>query len=848
MAIRKQPPQRRKKIQADIPLDEELFTAAAREQQHSDIFTSLAGFATEPEHDELGIPEEATWHPESPGVLGNRFSPVQIGLLAGIVFVVAALAYALFGRIEPAHQAARPLQASLPSEGYAAPLPVVVDAPAASSLPLPEPAAPTPTHMAEIGLPNPEPLSLQIADKLYLAGDFENAFVTYDKLFQRLPPTEAQQPLRDFLLLRMALCSKNTGDITRSDTMFRTVSLSRLPMLRALARYHQSATLMERGRYLEAATKAYQTIALIEVVDYDKSWASAVQRQCLFLVAEALTRNLLSLRDGDTDLPRQLWGRHPDVDPFVNLDEPQLKVFLASGSEKLNEALLSPQIRAASEEGRWSVICNGAPIEELLSRFATNARFNLHWTDTGQVSLDEETVRKRPVYLYLNSATAQQVMTVAAGSVGLLAHMDDAGNVKITDPAFYTSLADHANLLRDESISLWQRFLLSAVDDKRIPNAHFALGLLHVVRDRIDDAIAEYKLVANRFPLDGLAPYALLHSGKLKVTLRDYAGAKNDLRQLIELHPDSELADRACLYLAETSMKAGSYDEAAGLYRKVYDLGLSLESQAESAFGAGRCFYETQEYEQAARWLNRYITLARDQSRREFQTACLLLAKTYLALEKPEQAHAALKLALKGELSHQQHVETATMLVRTYMQQGLYIEGLNILEGTQAWQLSQQETIELLLLRARILRSMGLMNKAITLLEEKSRFLPNPELKGRVALEIAACYSEAHRFEDARRTLSEMFALVQPGPLAQQIGCELARVCLRVGQAGQTISVCSQLLEHTTDADETEQINALLAEAYRAQSQYDRAIAALLANPAGGPNATQSPSAPETTQ
>lgn len=834
MALRRQPPHRRKKKQTDVPLDEELFAVDADQRRGSDLFTSLADFATEPAGDEFDVPSEPRRHTRPLRFLGDRLSAVQIVLLTGIVVVLVAMGHALLSRVKSVGVAARRLPSG-PAAGEFLPAPeTVAETPPSEAAPL--------TPEAPIGLPRPEPLSLQIADKLYLAGDFENALVTYERLFRRLPPTEAQQPLRDFLLLRMALCSKNTGDVSQSDSLFRTVSLSRLPMLRALARYHQSVTLIERQRYLEAVAKTYQTIALIDVVDYDRPWTQAVQRQCAFLVAEAMTRHLLSLRDADTDLPSQLWGRHPDVDPFVNLDEPQLRVLLASGAEKLEEALLSPQIRASDEEGRWRVACNGAPLEELLSRFATNVNLNVRWIDSGQVSLDEETVRQRPVYLYLTSAAPQQVVTVAAGSVGLLARIDGVGNVAISDPSFYTSLADHTSLLADESISLWQRFLLAAMDDARIPNGHFALGLLHVARGRLDDAIAEYKLVANRFAQEPLAPHALLHSGKLKVALRDYRGAKDDLKQLLELYPDSEVADRACLYLADTTMKAGSYEEAAGLYRKVHDLGLSLESQTESAFGAGRCFYEAQNYEQAARWLNRYVGLARERNRREFQTACLLLGKTYLALARPVQAHAALKLALKGELSHQQHVETTAMLVRTYMQQGLYLEGLNVLESTEAWQLSQQEMIELLLLRAAILRSMGLVDKAIALLAERSEFLPHPELKGRVALELAACYGQSRQFEEARKTLGETFALVQPGPLAQQIGWELARVCLRVGQPGQAISVCSQLLDHTSDAAQTEQITTLLAEAYRAQRQYDQAIAALLAGaPGAAPSVQTSP-------
>jgi len=328
------------------------------------------------------------------------------------------------------------------------------------------------------------------------------------------------------------------------------------------------------------------------------------------------------------------------------------------------------------------------------------------------------------------------------------------------------------------------------------------------------------------------------------VTLRDYAGAQQDLKQLVELYPDTELADRASLYLADATMKAGMYAEATSLYRKVYNLGLSRESQTASALGAGRCFYETQDYQDAAKWLNRYVTLARDQGRREFHVACLLLGKTYLALENPKQAHAALQLAMKGDLSRQQYVDTIATLVKTYIQQGLFLEALNTLEGTHAWQLSQQETIELLLLRAQVLRSIGLIDKAVAILGEKVQFLPSPELKGKVVLELTACYRDLGQFEQARSALSEVFALVEPGPLAEEIGCELARICLRVGQPSQAVTVCSQLLEHASGRTAGSKIQTLLAQAYREQKQYDRAVAAMLSGQSSRPETTATPAMP----
>jgi len=834
--------------QPQMPSDGDLFGVPPAEQPDAgDVFSSLAGFTAESfatETLEDRIPRPATLppiplHPSQVSLHLDRLSSVQKILVAGIIVISATLAYTVVSRMghrngaqvapSPGPKAELSLPRSQSATGSRQPASQTWDAKGdGPRLGMTSPRETEPLEAIEPSIPSPEPLSLQLANKLYENREYEHAFVSYDKLHRRLGAAEENRPLRDFLVLRMAMCSNRSGDATQADALFRTVSLSRLPILRALARYNQSVMLIERKRYLEAAAKAYQTISLIGVADIDAKWVSAVQQQCGFLIAEAMSRNLLSLSDADANLPAALWGRHPNVDPFVEMEEPQLRIFLASGSEKLDEAALSPQIHVAAVAGQWSVVCNGASIEELLARFASNAGLNLRWADGGQAAAADENIRKRPVYLYLPSATVQQVSTIAAGSVGLLAQLDSGGsNITVRDPTSYSSLSEHTKFLADESISLWQRFLLAADTDQRAPNGHFAVAMLQTVGGQLDEAISEYKLVANRFPKHALAPYALLESGRLRVRLRDYVGAHADLKQLVEVYPETDLADTAYRHLADATMKAGLFEEAAGLYQRVYNLGLSAESQAASALGTGLCSSEMGNHEETARWLNRYVTLVRDQNRPEFHTACLLLGKAYLALHKPQQAHVALNLALNGDLSRQQYVEVVAVLVKAYIEQGQLVEALQTIESTAGWQLSQQESIELLLLRVQVLRSIGLVNKAIALLEEKGQFLPSPELKGAVAIELAACYINNDEIETARKTLSDAFALVGPGPLAQQIGRELARTCLRLGQASQAVSVCSQLLEHASAAEKPPVLN-LLAEAYRKQGQYDRAMAAML--------------------
>ncbi len=814
-----------------VPPADDLFAApVAREPAYGDIFASLLDLASRPAEAVPAAPVPSPWpgaHEQSSSY--RRLSHLRWILIAGILTTAAVVVYTLVQRIT--------IRPEIPKEVAAEDStfdgrPLTEPAATQAAAPAPEPNTVT-AKTGAASVPAVEPLSLGVADKLYLAGDSENALLTYDRLSRRLPPAEEHQPMRDFLMFRMAMCYRNAGNTAQADAAFRTLSLSRPPLLRALARYHQSLALLERGRYLEAAAKAYQSLALIEVVDYDKKWVQAVQQQCRFLVAEAFTRHLLSLRDADAGLPDVLWSRHPNIDPFLNLDEPRLKVLLAAGSERLNEALLAPQIRSAPEAGRWSITCNGASIEELLARFASNAHLNIQWVDVSAGPLNEETVRRRPVYLCMDSATPEQVLAASAGSVGLLVQMDGRENVPIRDPSTYTSLTDHIATLTSESISLWNRFLLTAEEDKRLANAHFALGMLHALQERPDEAAAEYRLVATRFPKDALAPHALLASGKLKLALRDYPGAQKDLRQLADLYPDVSLSDQALLYLADASMRVGAYDDAIDLYRKVYNLGLSSVSQTESALGAGRSLYEIRNYEDAAKWLSRYVDLAKGQNRREFPATCLLLGKTYLELRKPQQAHTVLRLAMQGDLSREQHVDTVATLVKAYMQQGLMLEALGVLETTYTWQLSPEESMELLLLRAQVLRSIGLTDKAIATLRDRGQSLSNAELKARIALELAGCYAERGQYDQARTTLSDALPSAAPGPTSTQIGCELARVCLRMGQIDQTVSICTQLLRSVAGEDKGKLL-AILAEARRRQNDYSGAMSVLLEGPGGG--------------
>jgi len=674
-----------------------------------------------------------------------------------------------------------------------------------------------------------QPLSLEVARNLYAQKDYAGAYAAYDRLRQALPAGE--DLLRDFLRLQMALCSKEAVDLEQASSLLMTASQSRSPAIRIVANYSLSLLEIQRKRYLRARTRAYNTIALTKAVDFADDWVLSFECDCYFLAAECLTRHILSLSNADGDLPADLWSDPTaPFDFFGGLSEAELRKLLDSGSQHLNKALLDPRIQRLEHQNgppRWSVTSYGAPVEELLAKFAAGADLDIHWAleESGK-----DASRQRPVSLHLPAATSIQTVLIAAGAAGLLADLEDVGGrqkVTISDPTEYSSLSQHISFLSQHAISLWQTFVLTFYSDERLGNAHFLTGLLESQIGLPTEAVAEFKLVANRFSQMTLAPFALLHSSKLKASLRDYYGAREDLKQLVEQYPDTEIYGRAYLGLADATREAGLIEEASQLYERVYNFGLSPESKTSSAIGAAQCYYQTKAYEDATKWLVRYITLPGDDKRNNLYSAYFLLGQTCLASGKYQDACNAFEYALAEQNSREQYIEAITALVKSHIEQEHFVEALDALENMQAVALPQEQSVEMLLLRSKVLRLLGLVETAVVSLRNRSEYIADSQLNAKIAFELSQCHIANGDLELARTVLSETLLSVEPGLLAQAIALELADVSLKLGRSPQTVSVCLRLLDSDLSAPIKQKALKILAAAYSQQKDYDKAALAL---------------------
>ena len=757
----------------------------------------------------------------------SRLFRIQMILLVGTVAIALAFVYRFYkqssGSRRPAH---RPhITRYYPDTVRTTTGPV-------------SPQPPSEANQAQSSSVPPEkPLSLQLAHELFIQGDYQGAFEAYERLDQALPQPSgpltqdsSRQLIHDFLKVRMAVCLKLTNNTEQAEKLLRIACAGDSCALAAMSNYQRALIEFERKQYLEARTYAYRAMALCEAVTANADWALTLKKDCHFFIATTLSRRIVSLSNTDADIPAKLWRTNQHADFGCDITESDLQAFLASGNNKLTQVLMGPKVtklRLKDKIPHFEVISNTAPAEELFARFAANADMRLVWP-IGEKSGE---LRRQPVSMFLPDATCEEFASIAAGCVGLQAVIDaNTGQptIKITNPTDYTELSWHLAQISGEALELWEDFVIRYFEDKRLAEAHFASGLIYAAQAKTLDAVAQFKLVANRHGNSSLAPYALFHSSTIKANLHDYAGAKEDLRQLIEQYSQTAVAQKASLRLADTAINAGLYNQAANAYCKVYNLDDTAESRIEASLGAARAFFAAGDYPSAETWLVKYLNLASQQDKTDLYKAYLLFGKTMLAQGKRLEAFDAFKLSLSGELTQKDRTEIITALLECNLDKLDSIQALDVLETLESQGLSATESTEALLTKCRILRKMYLAEKALAALNDKIDYILDPQLRAKAYFEGAACLVETGQIETAHRYLVKSLALMPGGPLADQVTLRLAELSLKLDKNDQTIELCSQLLQRQIPDELRRAAVAALATAYKKQNNYEKAATLLL--------------------
>ena len=675
-------------------------------------------------------------------------------------------------------------------------------------------------------------VSLKTADDLFAAKEYLKACYVYHQIsLNWISSDPDSEYLKDYLKLRMAVCLHYAGEAHAQERYFSQALQSRSAYVRGMACYYLARIRFQNKEYLQARKNAYQAVALWRA--FEGMVSTNLEADLYFLIADSLTRQVVGFYNMDQALPGQGWSEQlTDVWPAES-DTLRLQKAFSLTAEKVGEGAGGPRLTVDTHRpvgSQWSLVCLYSPLEETLWKAVSETGLKTAW------KTDLQTMRSRPVTAYLTYVPQQYMMEVLCGSVGLLWRFDGQ-NASILNPESYTDFEGHRNELIQEAISLWQRFLLRYRDDRRSPNAHYALGRMYTFAGQFSAALGEFKLLEARFAQNPIAPYAYLEASKIKVEIKDYEGARIDLNEMLLQYPDCPIADEATLYLACATLESGQPDRAKDLFHKAFQMNLSEGGKCEAALGLGRCAYAQQDWAQSQVWLSRAMELMGDKNDSRVGPACFMLGRTYIALGQYVKASEALRIALGGRLSEKESVQIILELVQAESRQQNYLEAMNILESVPQSHLGQQDSCELLIAKAGILREIDAADSAVSLLRRKVEFIADSRLRAWLTLELAKCYLATGDYALARQEINDILADIQDPVRVRQAQLILARAAEKLGQPDQAETFCIAILTSPqTESEIQNEAFNVLGRVYAGQKRYEKAALAFAGILSGGGN------------
>ncbi len=657
-------------------------------------------------------------------------------------------------------------------------------------------------------------LTWQMAEATYRQGDYATALVQFRHLSEAIQADSEWVFFSDFFRLRVALCLIEMGRSTAAQNDLAQVLESRSPVLRATAIYHAAILDLGAGRFMRARTRGYMALASLGAMKQRVALAGDID----FMIARALTDKALSFHSTAIAVE---WGDHW-TDPLSGLDDVELTAMLRDGMGREGSAGLGAVVTRA-EDGkigsRWSVVCSGSELEALLHRLGSASQANIRWE-----SVDPK-ARQRAVTLSAWALPASRLVEIASGSAGLIARFTGE-EIIINDPFSGDSLERQRDLIIREGMSAWRRLFLRHRDGPHLAIGHFALASLYECSGDLAGAMREHLMTYRRFPKDAIAPASLLGSARLRIELLDYAGARNDLLELLNSYPDSGSIEEIYQSLGDATFRVGLWEEAIHAYSKLYFLGLSDESRMAASLGCGRCYFASGSYEDADKWLVRYIEIA-GKSGEDLAEAYYLLGRARQAMGLMDEAAAAQYCALAAEPSVELRADIVLTVAGLEADRDELVRAAGVLESLDVRRLTGDQAFEYLLLYSRVHRTMGITERALVFLKKNRDMVTEPQQRARVNVELARCHADLGELKKAQQLLSTALLTMAPGAEAQVAALELAEACLKTDDVAGAIALADRVARIETSDEIHRRARNILGQAYLINQNYNAAVQVL---------------------
>ena len=164
-------------------------------------------------------------------------------------------------------------------------------------------------------------------------------------------------------------------------------------------------------------------------------------------------------------------------------------------------------------------------------------------------------------------------------------------------------------------------------------DALYALGVTHEELGQHADAGQAYDLFLKEFPSHELANEVQMRKAETVLQAGDFAAAEKMFGDVAKLAGFASV-DHALYRQAFCLSKLDKFAEAAALYARIPAEFAQSPYVADAAMSAGRCYYRTEQFPEAAQWLQKAVD---GQSNGRIEAAHWL-CRIYLRDKKPQQA------------------------------------------------------------------------------------------------------------------------------------------------------------------------------------------------------------------
>ncbi len=605
---------------------------------------------------------------------------------------------------------------------------------------------------------------------------------------------------------------------------------SQSPLIAANAYYNLAAVNHKSGYHLEAFRLASTAFNLIDFVQYEAIDTAELKTNCNLLALNSFSHHVLSI-DNNSDTGKELTLTSNKSDFFEKLTEQQSLQAASSGVSGLLATAQKPIIEKIDTnndaQGYYTVFCHNLPLESLLVKLAVLSGYDLRFEGFN----GNEELKKRPVTLNSRTAPFSELVEYACNSASFLVKFEqgtDAPVATIINPQQYQELSSHLNMLNRLANNLWTRFLLQDNNSRHKDLAHVMLGQLYKQNKEYQRAIAEFQLVANTFPQTSMAPVALLYSAETKKAATGGPAGKDDLTRLIEQYPSSLLTSDAYLDLANISFETADYRRAIMMYQKIFLTYDNLDTKALAAYKVAQSYNLLSEHANALNWLSYYLGLANSKYNTYYPKALLETGKANLLLKRYAQANEAFVAAMKFDLPAEDYPVAVFGVIEGLIHLNDLAAALATLENINMWQLTPEQGIRAIQMKADVYHRIGLSQQAIAILADRIEYISDINLRTNIILQLCDYLMEGDNPRKARRLLAQCVTQLDDLQQIHAVNVKLAEACLMLSDYDRTIAICSELLAEEIPVDIRQHAQQTLAKAYEARNDYENTALVLM--------------------